>query len=221
MRKWFSIAIWIAAVIALTSILFFTSNRGDDELALTDAVRFQQEYEALNGTLRDNGEPHLYMNISPDNNVVYLDYEELVDFINEGTGVFFFANASCPWCRLLIPIMLDFAEERGINLYYYNPVPGRQADTEQNQHLMQLLYDYLPVNDRDQTPGTPGFDPNLKRITVPHLFFMRNGEVVAHIMANRHEYLQDETLDLEKMKQLIRDNYDLIINGSACGVTEC
>ena len=57
-----------------------------------DALRFKEEHEFYNGQLRDNGEPHLEIYIPANNRVVYLEFAELMDFIDSGTGVFFFSR---------------------------------------------------------------------------------------------------------------------------------
>lgn len=174
----------------------------------SDAARFVLEYEYFNDQLRDNGEPHHHMDIRPDNTVVYLDEPAFREFMQSGTGMFTFLNATCPWCRVAVPTMLDFAVDHGINLYYFNPVEDREADTQLHQLMLETWHEYLSPNDRDQTYGEPDFDPEWKRVSVPHVFFLQDGQVVSHIMLNRHEYVRDETLDMDALYALLTELYE-------------
>jgi len=151
-----------------------------------DALRFKVEYEYWNNVLRDETDEHLFMYVRSDNTVVYLDEYELREFLIEGTGIFFFGNGTCPWCRLAIPPLLDFGYDNNVALYYFNPVADREADTELHRHILEIWHDYLPVNTRDQTYGEADFNPEWKRVTVPHVFFLHRGTVVTHLFLNRH-----------------------------------
>ena len=179
-----------------------------EEDTLTCAQRFQQDYETLNNTLRDDGEPHLYLTVRPDNTVAYLDDESIMDFLYQGTGMLFFSSATCPWCRMLIPTLLDFAVYNDVTIYYFNPVYDREADTDLHRHILEKLHDYLPVDTRNQTYGEYGFDPNLKRVTSAHVFFLRDGEVISHLFANRHEYLLEDNFNLDAISQVLEGKYD-------------
>ena len=151
-----------------------------------DALRFKAEHEFYNGLLRDNGEPHRVIYIPANNRVVYLDFDDLMDFIDSGTGVFFFSRPVCPWCRDLLPTFLEVAEVAGMYVFYYDIDYDRSTHNENYVRILELLHHYLPVDDRNQTPGDPNFDENIKRVTVPHLFFVVDGQVVNEIMMNRH-----------------------------------
>ena len=80
----------------------------------------------------------------------------------------------------------------GMYVHYYDIDYDRNAHNENYVRILEVLHNYLPVDDRSQTPGDADFDENLKRVTVPHLFFMQDGQVVNEIMINRHPLLVDE-----------------------------
>ncbi|MCL2392283.1 MAG: hypothetical protein FWC66_06705 [Oscillospiraceae bacterium] len=159
-----------------------------------DALRFKEEHEVYNGQLRDNGEPHLDIYIPANNRVVYLEFDALMDFIDSGTGVFFFSRPTCPWCRVLLPTFLEVAEVAGMYIYYYDIDYDREAHNQNYVRILEALHNYLPVDDRSQSPDEPDFDENLKRVTVPHLFFMQDGQVINEVMMNRHPLLVDEDM---------------------------
>jgi len=226
------IAIAIIATILVAAgtvaILYFlrdnydeSSNNGNgNQTVLTDAQRFVEEHERFNNTLRDNGEPHLNITIPADNTVVYVTFDELMELMNYGTGVFFFGIPSCPSCRPIFPGFLQIAIDMGIPLhYYYYMREDREAHNERYVALLDRLRSYLPVNDRDQTPGEPGFDPEMKRISVPHIFVVRDGVIVAHAMLNRHPYLATNNLD--GIYAIIRDVLSHAVSSTCTPTDDC
>ena len=180
----------VLILISLPIFLIMANERNSIQGPSDDALRFVYEHERLNNTYRDNGEPYLNITIPVNNTVVYVSFDELKALMNYGTGVFFFGRPMCPSCRPIFPDFIQIAIDMGITLhYYYYMSQDRDEHNSNYVALLERLHEYLPVNDRDQTPGEPGFDPNMKRITVPHIFVVQNGEVIAHEMLNRHPYI--------------------------------
>ena len=171
-----------------------------------DAVAWKIEYEALNNTYRSDGDPHHHVYIPEDNNIRFIDYDGIVNLFTDGTGVFMFGRYACQWCRIAAPVWVNFAREKGIHIYYFNPTYDRENDTAIHQSLLTLLHRYLPVNDRDQDITGDDFDPEWKRITVPHFFFVHEGGVKAHWMANGHEWLRGD-FDLEAVGEKLESMY--------------
>ena len=193
---------WIHEIEAL-SVAYLSDDAQDPNEApepLPDAVVWKYVYEALNNVYRSSGIPHRYVYIPEDNNMRFIDYDGIVSLFTDGTGVFMFGRYACSWCRIAAPVWVDFARDKNIYIYYFNPTYDRENDTAVHQSLLALLHNYLPVNDRDQDITGDDFDPEWKRITVPHFFFVYEGEVKAHWMANAHELLRGD-YDLEAVRE--------------------
>jgi len=200
-KKTFPAIVFIAFMFVMSAALMgCTTNSSPDRTAAAaltpgnaaDALRFKEENEALNGQLRDSGQPHLEIYIPANNRVVYLEFDELMDFFDSGTGVFFFSRPACPWCRVLLPTLLEVAEVTRMYLHFYDIEYDRSAHNENYIRILKALDNYLPVDDRSQSPDDPDFDETLKRVTVPHLFFLQDGVVVSEAMMNRHPLLYEE-----------------------------
>jgi thiol-disulfide isomerase/thioredoxin len=159
-----------------------------------DAQRFKERYEELNYVLNDYGDSqHRHIYIPENNRVVFIDFDELMELIDSGTGVFFFGRPGCPSCRALFPTLLEVAEVEGMYIYYYYYIDSDRSEHNENYaRILELLHEYLPTDLTNQTPDEEGFDENQKRVTLPHLFFMQDGVVVNEIMMNRHPLLLDE-----------------------------
>ena len=173
-----------------------------------DRLTFKEEHEAYNNTYRDDGDPHLNIYIPENNKVIEINFDEFVQFFDSGTGVFFFSRPTCPWCRQILPTFLQVAEDENMYVLYYDVDYDRETHNQNYVTILERLHDYLPVNDRDQDPEDPDFDPEMKRVTVPHIFVVQSGEVVDHIMLNRHQLLIDE--DMNGLHDLLQDMFNKI-----------
>lgn len=178
MEKVKTIAISFLAIICL---LIVTIKYTKEE---TDAIKFKNEYEALNNE-KDNNEC-VKINIDEENPIVYADFEKVIDLIKNETAVIYFGFPECPWCRNAIPVLLDAAKELGIEkIYYYNALSIRdkktigedgnivveEEGTKEYKELVELLYNYLPVY-----AGLN--DDTIKRLYFPTVLFIKNGEVI-------------------------------------------
>lgn len=194
------IIIGILLVIGLILGYYFISKNNDK--VNSDAIRFKKEYEALNDELNDDGsKKYTKMSIDENNKIVYLDYEELIDFINNGTGTLYIGRPGCPWCRLLIEPMFEFAEENNVNIYYYNIEKDRTENNDRYKNVLKLLDEYLPIDTVTQNEDDKDFDKTLKRVVLPHVFFIDGGEIQNEILLYQHEFLKNN--EKEKMKDLL------------------
>ena len=176
----------------------------------SDSLRFKEEYEALNDVKGEDGiNQYTSLTIDKDNNIVYLTYDELVDFMENKTGLLYFGRPGCPWCRLLMPYMLDFAKNDNVNIYYYNIEKDRDENNEKYKNIVSILGEHLPTIDTvTQNVSDPDFNPALKRVVLPQLFFIKDGEVKADMFMFQHEFLKDK--ESEKILQLLKDKYATI-----------
>ena len=219
------------AVSGLPSAVIEESLQGSLEVrvpvitATDDSLRFKEEYEALNTVLDDQGKNrHSFLSIDGANAVVFLTFDELLDFIDHKTGLLYFGRPACPWCRLLVTPLLEYAAQDRVPVYYYDIEQDRDENNEKYKTVLSLLGEYLPTDTVTQKESDPDFDPDLKRVVLPQLFFMENGKVKSEICMYQHEFLSNHESD--KVMNLLRFMYDSIdqrLNSSAelgdCG--EC
>lgn len=76
----------------------------------TDAIKFKEEYESLNNTVRESDGAE-YNNISIDekNPIKYVDTKEALKVLKEETAIIYVGANWCPWCRNAIPVLFDVA----------------------------------------------------------------------------------------------------------------
>lgn len=148
-----------------------------------DALRFKNEYEALNGSIP--------MTISETNPIKYLDFTEVVQMLTTGTGVIYFGFPSCPWCRNIIPVLFDTADKNNWDtIYYVNPRELKSNEKNYNK-LLEILSDYLRESD------------GKKVLYVPDVYFVKNGTIVGHHLSTV-ESQTDPTVSLngEQVQEL-------------------
>ena len=148
---------------------------------LTDASKFKQEYEKLNS---DSKLPKV--SIDEDNVIKYIKFEDVRMILEGGTGVIYFGFPECPWCRNMVPVLLEAADITGLDkIYYYNALDIRdkksldengnivteKEGTDEYKYIISELYNYL-----GEYKGLN--DSTIKRLYFPTVVFVYEGEVV-------------------------------------------
>lgn len=161
-----------------------------------DAIKFKKEYESLNGEISSSGKKYLDVDIDKKNIIKYADIEEINNIINNGTGVIYFGYPECPWCRNAVPCLLEAAGSTSLDKIYYlnlhdirdtlvvgedgnivTEVEAEKGYKELLESLDNILDDYI-IKDKDGKEVNTGE----KRIYVPTVVFVLNGEIVDYYM---------------------------------------
>lgn len=84
-----------------------------------EALKFKEEYESLNGK-SNNNRKYRKVTISEDNPMRYKSATDIVKMIEDKkTFIVYFGFDSCPWCRSVIPTLLEVAKDLEIDTIYY------------------------------------------------------------------------------------------------------
>lgn len=158
----------------------------------TDAIKFKEEYESLNGEkgYGDNINPEV--KISKKNVVKYVDADKVIDILDNGTGIIYFGYPSCPWCRNAVPVLLEAAEELNVkDIYYMNLKDERdtievmedgtlKTTKEGSEDYKKLLERLDSILDEYVLGDLNGNEVKTgeKRIFVPLVVFVRDGKIV-------------------------------------------
>lgn len=133
-------------------------------LETNDIDKFKKEYEDYN-SMEDT------VKVSIDNSakLKYLNVSEVVDFLENKTGIIYFGFPTCPWCRNIIPVLLNVAKDNNETVYYFNPRSFRGTDDLNYSKIMNILNDYLESDENGE-----------KVLYVPDVYFLKNGNIVGH-----------------------------------------
>lgn len=223
--KMVGIAIVVLMILTLGILgTYFQLNKRDVKIEKTDAVKFKEEYEEYNGKENDNKKKYQTLNISKKNVIEYADYQKVFDILDNETAIIYFGFPTCPWCRTLVPALLEAAEESGIEkIYYLNNKDSRdikkldkkkiiteKEGTEDYYKLVSKLDKFLGEYEELK-------DKKIKRLYFPTVVFVKDGKVTdIHIgTLDSHEDGFKELTDKEK-KELTKTLTDKMANLITC-----
>lgn len=220
-----AISVIVLVCLVIMSCYFYFSHSSSNNKQ-TDALKFKEEHEALNNQIIEGmTKEYLSISIPKDNPIKYSNFSEVFDIIKEGTGVIYFGFPECPWCRNIVPILLDAAKEVGIDkIYYLNAREDRDQKsldengnivvdnegTKEYQELISLLYDSL------SSYNGLG-DDTIKRLYFPTVVFVKDGNVLS-VHEGSVESQQDPYIALTKdQSDELKSTYEKMIkNIIAC-----
>ncbi len=210
------ILIIVLTVIVLILCGYLLINRNN--LWRDDAKKFRNEYMKLNDQVNSEGAVYPTVVISEDNKVKYLTEKDAVKMLQEGTGIIYMGFNTCPWCRSLIPTLLDVSKKMNETIYYLDiknikssfeiqngELVTTQKGTKYYYQLLDLLDEYLDAY--YITDGEGGdYDTQEKRIYSPTLVAIKDGEVtgfhtgtVSSQLSGYDELTTEEKQELEKI----------------------
>lgn len=197
----------------------------------TDAIKFKKEYESLNGKSKD-------ISISSNNPIKYSSYDEVLDVIENKTGIIYLGFPECPWCRTAIPVLFDVAKDNDINtIYYLNILNDRDSYTIEDGELKYALDDsgneikgtkeYFKLLDAldeylsDYVITFDGKDYEVgeKRIYAPTMIFVKDGEVLGiHVSTVESQESGNDKLTDEEYDELysIYEDFILELSNDTC-----
>lgn len=118
MKKILFVIIPILIVIGIALVLVLIN---PFEKKSSDSIKFKEEYESLNNTVNEsNNKKYRSISISKNNPFKYKEAEDIADMIENGeTFVVYFGYNSCPWCRSVLPTLIEVAKDLKIDTIYY------------------------------------------------------------------------------------------------------
>ena len=118
MKKKTKIIILILILLLFGGLLtFFIINNKNKKLITEDSLKFKEDYESVNGKKVSDELSYSSLDIPKNNPMKYSSYEEIFKILDNGTGVIYLGFPECPWCRNIVPVLIDTAlKSIGISL---------------------------------------------------------------------------------------------------------
>lgn len=158
----------------------------------TDGIRFKNEYESLNNINKVN------ITIDKNNKIKYATIEEVIDILQNKTGVIYFGFPNCPWCRNILPVLLETVDD---TIYYYNPKQIRDNNSSEYQILKDILNDYLTEDEEGN-----------KKLYVPDVYFVKEGKIVGNHLGSVDSQKDPYQPLTEEQRQEIKEEYQKLFN---------
>lgn len=190
----------IIFLILLAVVLFFIlrdkPNKSSDntDLITEDTRKFKEEYEEVN-----SNDGAVKITIPSNAPVKYLSSDELFTKIeNKENFVVYIGFPTCPWCRNIVNVLFDTANDNGATIYYINK---RKLKDEEYNKIYELLYDYL---DTDKTGN--------KVLYVPDVYFFKDGSIVGHHLGSVASQTNPKVLLNSTQKKELKSIYQDLFN---------
>ena len=183
----------IMKVLLILIMSFTVAACSTPEIEKTDAEKFKEAYESLNGTESSNGKKIRSINIPKDNPFVYKDEDDIVEMIdNKETFIVYFGFEKCPWCRSVLEEMTKAAIDLNIDkIYYVNVLDIRDVQeinsdgnivttnegTEGYNELVKRIGDVLSDYTLTTSEGE-SINLGVKRIYAPNVVVVSNGKAI-------------------------------------------
>lgn len=177
---------FMAAILAAILVLSGCS-RGES----TGDAAITQEYAALNGSTTESGNEYLDVNLPDDHRFTTATDRDIINLLENGSGIIYFGFPECPWCRNMMPVLDEAAKDSDVDQIHYLNVreirdtrslaedgtvvidePGSTSYAEILAELGDFAPEYTGLN-----------DPTQRRIYVPLVVAVRDGKVVGSHMS--------------------------------------
>lgn len=227
-RKITLLIILLLTLIVLGVLLFLNLNKEDEKTNInTDAVKFKEEYEILNGSEANNGYTYPKVALEDNNPFVYSSVNDAIKVLENGTGIIYFGYASCPWCRNAVNVLqhvnaseilyVDMSDQRDAYEVIDGVLTKTKDGTDGYYKLLELLDSVLEDYIVD------GVSTGEKRMYVPLVVGIKEGEIVG---------FHEATVDLNdgqtaynaltsSQQEELKDVYDEIaskVNTNVCDI---
>jgi len=190
----------------------------------SDAYKFKKAYEEINNKVLFNNIKYQELNIPKNNKVKYSSLKETIEVLENGTGLIYFGFPNCPWCRGMLPVLLDVVHCSCLeNVLYVDMTDMRDVfevidgKIVKKQEASEEYYKLLEIMDEILSEYTIEKDGQIyevgeKRIYVPLVVGVKNGEIVGAFETIELEEGQTafDTLS-EKQENEYRTNFEQII----------
>ena len=220
------LAIILACTLLVVGLCVFAIINHKD-VKLSDAAKFKEEYESLNGLVNESTEEeYLTVEIDIDNPMVYKSGQQIIDIMKNEDAIIYFGFSSCPWCRNAISVLLDAAKDLNVKTIYYVDILNIRdtykfsgsIQPEQTKKGTDAYYEILDILDSklekfyvtDESGNM--YDTGVKRLYAPTVVAISKGKVkgfhVATVESQKDPYIKLT----DKEKEELEKTYKEIIN---------
>lgn len=177
------VAVVLTFLLILTGCDTIEVTKVEDDIS-TDSIRFKDEYSE----------------VKKDNIYEYATYNNVIDTINDGTGIIYLGFPTCSLCKEIVPVLDEVAKDKNVeSILYYNFKDIRDNNTTEYQELANLLSDYIASDDEGN-----------KRISAPTIIFVNKGNIVGVYIGTINS--DSEEIITDEQKNTLKNNFSSLIN---------
>lgn len=225
-RKMFlGILLLLFTFMIMIGIIAFRDKK-EESVMNSDSISFKNEYESLNNVVREkDGRTIKEISIDANNPVDILTEEEAVALLESGTGILYFGFPDCPWCRNMLPVLLQTLKNMSIERMYYlnigsirdtlalgekNKVEVKEEGTKGYYKILELMDEvldpYYLISEDDKK-----IDTKEKRLMAPTVVAIKDGKIVdIHVGTVESQESGYDDLSIEQQEELQNRFMELI-----------
>ena len=200
MKKTVVIVISLLIILGMM-VIGMISIFNDKQRISGDSLKFKEEYEILNGKYYEEGNVIASnLEIEKNNPYIYLNENDVLDKLNNGTHIIFFGNPECGWSRRVVPVLTEFANKNKIDkIYYYNILMFKN-----NNEILDEISSFV-------------ID---EKVLTPIVFFIKDGKIIGSHYKLVDNY-NDFNIDLtEEQKRELLNTYQIYYDKMFMNVCE-
>ena len=221
-NKIYLVIIIVCSILVVGLCAYAIINHKDIEE--TDAIKFKNEYESLNGVVNENNEKeYMKVEVDSENPIIYKSGQEILDVLENENAIVYFGFSSCPWCRNVVPILLEAAKENNLDKIYYVDIlnmrdqykfsgsiepelikKGTDAYYEILKFLDKKLEKYYVTDDSGNM-----YDTGVKRLYAPTVVAVKDGKAldlhVSTLDSQKDPYVALSDEQKEELKDIYKD----------------
>lgn len=218
------IVIFVCAALVIGLCGYAIITHKDEKIS--DAIKFKNEYEALNDVVNEaTDNKYIEVNIDEENPMVYKTGKEILDVLKNEDAIIYFGFAACPWCRNAVPVLLDAAKELNVDKIYYVDILdirdtykfSGSIEPEQTKKGTDAYYEILKFLDKKlekfyvKDEAGNMYDTGVKRLYAPTVVGVKGGKVVGFHESTIESQTDPYKLLDEKGKSELKNEYKKII----------
>lgn len=213
------ILLGIIALIVVFAVgigVFIYTDKDNTTTDNKEAITFKEEYESLNNKEK-NDKIYKELTISEENPVDILTEDETIKLLENGTGILYLGFPECPWCRSMLPVLLQTLDNMNIDkLYYLNILDIRSTFTLNEKNKLEVTregsegyYKMLEIMDDVlenyylTTENGKKVNTKEKRIYAPTVVAIKDGKILdIHVSTVESQTDPYESLTKEQEEEL-------------------
>lgn len=116
-------------------------------------------------------------------------------FAEKGSAILYYGYVGCPWCSQVVPVLNETAKQTGQTIYYVD-MKNKDGNTEEDYNSLISYVEATLAVEKDE----PVF-------YVPHVFAVKNGEVVGDHVSAVESYTPEQGNMSKSQKEELKKIY--------------
>lgn len=222
-------------VVGICTLAIINHEKELKEQKTSDAIKFKEEYESLNGTVSASNNTFPTVTLPEESTLKYITEAEAVEILKNEKGVIYFGFNKCPWCRTMVTSLVNASKEYEVPLYYLDILDIRdnfevvEGELKKTKEGTEAYYEILKLLDSKLEDyiimdGEKKYETKEKRLYAPTVVAVDNGKIKKfHVGTVESQKSGFDILNEREQKELDKIFTEIVrsIATNSCSSTGC